>query len=252
MKYIYLGHELNKDLWESKEALFKAFYTDFYNFIKNNNGQCDLDAHNIKNVNDFLAFADYYAEGKENCYAMGFAFHKYYLNARMNGSLETEEETSFIGWCLKNNKYIDFISFLITFFAWWRNDEGCTCMDPYNYADNFFVSSWAALVDTSKLFYFSAETVYFWQSFRVKYTLDNIPGTFKSPLPKEGLPKIKISGYEFLGWFSSEAEDALPSKETDEIAYAHLKRKDFYDYWGKEEKQIKKVYVKDFKKVDPA
>ena len=91
-----------------------------------------------------------------------------------------------------------FINFLITFFDWWRNDEGCTCMDPYNYADNFFVGSWAALVDTSKLFYYTAETVHFWQSFRVKYAIDNIPGTFMTELPKEGLPKIRVAGYEFL------------------------------------------------------
>ena len=39
MKYNFIGHELNVDLWESKEVLKKSFYTDFYNFIKANNGE---------------------------------------------------------------------------------------------------------------------------------------------------------------------------------------------------------------------
>lgn len=252
MIYKYANHELNVDFWESKEALMRSFYGDFYKFIKENNGEDDLKLHNIENVEDFIKFADFYAGGKDNCYAIGFAFHKYFIFDRMNGNLENEPETTFIGWCVKNNKYTDFINFLITFFAWWRNDEGCTCMDPYNYCDDFYVSGWASLVDTSKLFYYTAETVHFWQSYRVKYAIDNIPGTFMSELPQQGLPKIRVAGYEFLGWFNSESEDAEPSKETDEVAYAKFKRKDFYDYWGKEEKQIKKVYIKDWKKVDPA
>ena len=33
-KYVIVDHELNKDLWSSKRALFEAFYGEFYNFIK--------------------------------------------------------------------------------------------------------------------------------------------------------------------------------------------------------------------------
>ncbi len=254
MKYVIIEHELEKDLWASKEALFKAFYGAFYNFINNTEeGKEDLKKHNINNVNDFYDYADYYADGKENCYAMGFAFHKYFIQDMMDGSLDKQPETVFIGYCHKNDLFTDFINFLITFFAWWRNDEGCTVMDPYNYCDDFFVSGWASLVDTSKLCYFSAETVYWWQSFRVKYALDNIPGTFKTPLPVEGLPKIKVAGYEFLGWFDSDEEDAkLVTDENHEVVYGKLKRKDIYNYWEKEEKNIKKVYIKDWRKVDPA
>ena len=59
MQYKFINHELNVDLWESKEALKRSFYTDFYNFIKNNNGEADLKEHNIKNAEDFIAFAPY-------------------------------------------------------------------------------------------------------------------------------------------------------------------------------------------------
>ena len=33
--------------------------------------------------------------------------------------------------------------------------------------------------------------------------------------------------------------------------YAHLKRKDIYNYWEKEEKTIYKEYVENYKKADP-
>ena len=127
-------------------------------------------------------------------------------------------------------------------------------MDPYNYADDFYVSGWASLVDTSKLFYFTSETVYWWHSFRVKYVLEQIPGVFLSELPTSDLPKIRVAGYEFLGWYDSDKEDAklLESTDSVEVAYGKLKRKDFYDYWGGEEKKIKKVYVENWSKVDPA
>lgn len=254
MKYQIIGHELGVDFWPSKKALFKAFYGSFYDFIKTHGGQKDLEANNIKNVEDFYQFADFYAGGKKECYAMGFAFYPYFLSARMDGSLETEPVTSFIGYCYHNNLFKSFIEFLINYFAYWRNDEGCTCMDPYNYADNFFVSSWAALVDTTKLFYFDSDTVYFWHSYRIKYILDHIPGTFLSEVPTTGLPTLKVAGYQFLGWYDSDKEDKKALTKTDgvEVAYAYFKQMDFYNYWEKEEKKIKKVYVKDWKKVDPA
>lgn len=253
MKYEFVNHKLNVDFWESKRALFEAFYGEFYEFIKRNGGKKDLEDNNIHSKEDFYAFADFYAGGKKDCYAMGFAFHKYFLEARMNGSYETEPETSFIGYCLKNHLFEDFLQFLINYFAYWRNDEGCTCFDPYNYADNFFVSSWAALVDTTKLFYFTSETVYHWHSFRIKYILDHIPGTFMSELPKEGLPRLRVAGYKFVGWFKDKETRDNPLTENDkvEVAYAHFDRMDTYNYWEKEEKKIKKVYPKVFKKVDP-
>ena len=37
MIYKFIGHELNVDLWESKESLKKSFYTDFYNFVNTKN-----------------------------------------------------------------------------------------------------------------------------------------------------------------------------------------------------------------------
>ncbi len=245
------------EIYLSKKDLFEKFFTDFYNFILSHDGKSDLLNKNIHSKEDFLAFADYYADGLENCYGMGFAFNKYFLNPMEEAGLDSQNDDTFIGYCVKNNKYINFINFLITFFAWWRNDEGCTTFDPYNHADEFFNSSWAALVDTCKLFYYSAETVYHWQSFRVKYALDNILGTLKTEyLPSETftdkikLRDIKVSGYEFKGWTDKDGNIVKEVSESMDV-YLLLIQKDFYDYWGKEEKKIKKVKIKDYKKADP-
>lgn len=239
LKFKIKDYQIGKDIWMSKTDLFQNFYGEFYNFILKNGGKADLESHNIHNVNDFYNYADWNADGKDSCYAMGFSFHKYYLTPGDGRTIQDQPETTFIGYCYKNQMFTDFLNFLITFFAWWRNDEGCTCFDPYNHADEFFHSSWAALVDTSKLFYLSSETVYHWQSFRVKYALDNIPGVILH-YPENEKDRLRVAGYEFMGFTS---DDGL---------VAELKRKDTYNYWEKEEKTIKKVYIKDYKIVDPA
>ena len=252
-KLLFKDHKVGVDLWLSKKSLFESFFGDFYEFIKSHNGEEDLKKHSIKSLDDFLKFAYWYAYGMENCYGMGFAFHKYYLTVMEGGTLDEQPESTFIGYCFKNGKYIDFLNFLVTFFAWWRNDEGCTCFDPYNHADESFNSSWALLVDTCKLFYFTAETVFHWQSFRVKYALDNIPGVILSKYKENydgKLPKIRVAGYQFDGWFDEKDIPADKSKE--QVLFAHLTRKDTYNYWEKEEKTIKKVYDPNYKKVDPA
>lgn len=240
MEYQILNHQIGVDFWNNKKELFQTFYGEFYQFILNHGGRADLESHHIYHVNDFYAYADWFADGKDSCYAMGFAFHKYYLTAQDGGKIENQPIDTFIGYCYHHHLFTDFLEFLITFFAWWRNDEGCTCFDPYNHADEFFHSSWAALVDTSKLFYLTSETVYHWQSFRVKYALDHIPGVIlKHPTIED--PTMWVAGYEFLGFTMK-----------DGVNLAKFQRKDTYNYWEKEEKQIKKVYVKEYKKVDPA
>ena len=254
---------LNNNLYLSKASLFKMFYTDFYKFIKNHKGKKDLVRHNIKNVKDFLDYADYYADGMENCYAMGFSFYPYFLEVVEGGALKKQSDKKFIGYLYQNNKYHDFLEFLVSFFAYWRNDEGCTNFNPYNHADDFFNSSWAALVDTTKLFYFSSETVYHWHSYRIKYILDHIPGcildnSLKEKELKKGLdlkvgtklPKVRIAGYEFLGWFDGDKKVEIAS--TNKTLELKFKRKDYYNYWEKEFDRIPKVIEKTYKKVDPA
>ena len=261
VKYSLGEHKIAYDFWLSKKHLVDSFLGDFYDFILSRDGEKDLKAKNINSKEEFIAYADWYADGQENCYAMGFAFHDYFLTAVEggNGKMEEQPTDTFIGYCYHNGKYLDFINFLVTFFAWWRNDEGCTRFNPYNRADNFFNSNWAVLVDTCKLFYFTAETVFGWQSYRVKYAIDNIPGTFKTEYKEVceyeeevKLPRIRVSGYEFVGWFDKD-DNLVECANSDIEVTAKFKRKDIYNYWEKEEKTIVKVFDPEkYKRVDPA
>ena len=238
MNYIIKDHKIGVDFWNSKKHLFESFFGSFYEFILNHGGLVDLEKENIHSVEDFYQYADWYAGGKDSCYAMGFSFHKYYLTVHEGGKLEEQPTSTFIGYCYHNNLYRDFLDFLLTFFAWWRNDEGCTCFDPYNHADDFFNSSWAALVDTCKLFYLTSETVYHWQSFRVKYALDHIPGVILQH-PVDETSKMWVAGYEFKGF----------EKEDDKFV-ANFIRKDNYKYWEVEEKKIKNNHLENMFKMN--
>ena len=258
INYLFKEHEVGVDLWYCKDHLTRTFYKEFYLFIKSHGGEKDLLDNNIHSEDEFIEFAlDWNSKGMDNCYGLGFSFQQYFLEVNRGGKLEDQSDKRFIGYCLKNNMFKDFINFLVSFFAWWRNDEHCTSFDPYNYADDFFESSWATLVDTAKLLYFTSETVFWWQSFRVKYAIDNIPGVILSSFVKEEeldqpktLPRVRVAGYEFLGWFDEE-DNEVTIASSNITVYAKLKRKDFYDYWEKEEKTIKKVIDPNVKKVDP-
>ena len=268
VKFTVEDHKLYNDFYLSKNDLFEAFFGEFYKFIKNYKskervGKNDLKKYNIQSVEDFYKFADWYADNRENCYGMGFAFHDYFLTVEEGGKIENQPTDTFVGYCYQKGLFKDFLDFLITFFAWWRNDEHCTNFNPYNHADDFFNSNWAVLVDTCKLFYFTAETVFHWQSFRVKYAIDNIPGVIlsgisrkewikgKVDIKKGVLPRLRVAGYEFLGWYDTNGNLVETVKKEKELV-AKFKRKDFYDYWGKEFANIPKVIEKTYTKVDPA
>lgn len=259
VNFKFFDHEINTDLWLSKTELFNNFFGMFYDFILEHNGKEDLEAKKIFSKEQFLEFAsDWNADGMDSCYGLGFGFHKYYATANGDYNIEHQPVDTYLGYLYHNNIMKDFVIFLISFFAYWRNDEGCTCFDPYNKCDNMFVSSWAALVDTAKLFCLNDDTVYWWQSFRVKYCLNHIPGViltdYKESIKFEDniiLPTIKVAGYKFEGWFL-DPETSVNVVDRDATVYAKLTRMDVYNYWEKEEKKIKKVEDPNWKRVDPA
>ena len=243
VEFYFEDYTLGVDIFKNKDHLIKSFYSDFYEFIITQpNGLLDLNKKNIYNKEDFIVFAsDWYADGMENCYGVGHAFNKYYLEKTTDANINSQNNETFIGFLNEKQKYTVFLDFLITFFAWWRNDEKYTTFNPYNYGDQFFYDSWAALVDTAKLFYFTAETVYHWQSFRVKYALDNIPGVILSEFAEEInfegellLPKLRVAGFEFKGWFTIQGKEVTTVKN-DLKVYAKLVKKDTYNYWDTEE-----------------
>ncbi len=255
----FFDHEIHNDLWLSKKDLFNHFFGTFYDFIKEHNGQGDLEAKKIYTKEQFLEFAsDWNADGMDSCYGLGFGFHKYYATANGDYHIENQPVDTYLGYLYHNNIMKDFVVFLVSFFAYWRNDEGCTCFNPYNKCDNMFVSSWAALVDTAKLFCLDDDTVYWWQSFRVKYCLNHIPGVILTDFNESiefvetlELPLIKVAGYKFEGWFLNPEKQVFTANDNVTV-YAKLTRMDVYNYWEKEEKKIEKIADPNWKRVDPA
>lgn len=258
----FIDHQLQNDLWYSKMDLYNKFMGGFYDFIISNNGEEDLKKTNINSKEEFLDFALLWDDKRQdNCYSLGFNFHKYYATANGDYRIESQPTNTYIGYLYHNGELLDFLNFLMSFFPYWRNDEGCTRFNPYNKCDNPFVSSWALLVDTAKLFCLNSDTVYWWQSFRVKYCLDHIPGVILSNFTEEIefsdellLPEIKVAGYKFEKWHIENNVDseAVVSINNTCTVYAELIRKDVYNYWEKEEKTIVKVEDPNWKRVDPA
>lgn len=207
--YINIIYDLGEGLWINKDALFVDFYSYFYNFLVYNTN-CNM--KDIDDVNDFLLLAKTWdVNGRSNMYHFGDRFANYFITVEEDGVIEDQPTDTFVGYCYKNNRFVNVLKHIIVFFAYWRTDEGYSQSDIHG--NDFFYSPWASLVDTAKFFYFTSDTLnekYAWfNSARVKDALDNIPGvgigevsfqTFK----KENftLPiNIPISGYSFEGWY---------------------------------------------------
>lgn len=213
-----ISYDFGEGVFEDKYALRDAYFTDFYNFIlSKEDGKNHLESNGVYSLEDFLAVAsgDMILGGSTSImYSIGNLASNYYLNIEIGGTLENQPDTHFIGWCYKNNKWVDFIEFLMVFFAYWRTDEHYTGGrdDPNNLGNDFFASAWASLVDTGKLFYFTKDTCpSFCATERVVNCLENVPGCIKKvELDKViddtnlTLPSISMEGRTFLGWYDND------------------------------------------------
>jgi len=207
---INVQYDFGYDCYQTKDDLRLAYYTDFYNFLVEK--EFNFSKWEITDLNSFLEFLNTWTyKGRSEMGNIGTAFGSNYLTIEIGGKLEDQPDTTFIGWCYKNGKYVDFINHLMVFFAYWRTDEGYSKSDPNG--NDFFASNWASMVDTAKFFYFTSDTLnntYAWfKSERVKYALDHIPsvGYVKLKYKEDEGDSITLptdvtrEGYEFLGWF---------------------------------------------------
>lgn len=220
-------YDLGFEVYASKDILYSAFFTDFYDFLKNNT-DCDLVSLGVNNCEEFLTVcADWNAYGRDSFYGVGDTFSKYYVTTEIGGKLEDQPATTFIGYCIRNNKYVEFIPHLIEFFAYWRTDEGYTggSDDPNNLGNDFFAEPWASLVDTCKFFKFTSENLnqtYPWfTSSRVKNALDNIPSVVDYELDTVGskIDPVELKyylvreGYEFVCWLDEDGNEVTSVNE---------------------------------------
>ena len=216
---------LTDGIYAGKDDLYVAYYTAFYNFMKEHT-EANLEETTLE---DFLVQGKTWKMpgGRAEMYHMGDQYGRYYVKSQKGGTLEEQPETSFLGYCYKNGMFIDFIHHLETFFEYWRTDEGYTGSDadPNNTGNDFYIEPWASMVDTAKFFYFTADTLqdtYKWfDSERVKDALDNIPGVLAGLSAKKvelghefDLSTISIEGYD-LEFFVDEAGTAKIDKLTE-------------------------------------
>lgn len=212
---ITVKYDFGYKVFQTKKDLYNSFFTDFYNFMLEYTN-VDFVRYDIKNLNDFLKFCSTWeADNSHSFYGVGHAFGKYFVHIDVAGKLEKQPKSSFIGYLYQNELYTEFIPFIMRFFEYWRTDEGYSFSDsdPTNTGNDFFADPWASLVDTCKFFHFSSKNLndtYAWfNSKRVKDSLDNIPGvgvqlieTSKDNKPIS-LKDATRENYKFLGWYDS-------------------------------------------------
>ena len=211
---------LPEGLCLDKEHLFRAYFTEFYNYIVNVRDEGGyLISRGVNNVDDFLKVASTWNGGGAGMADIGNLAGKYYLKIDTGGQIENQKaEDGFIGYCLENNKFVEFVYFIQDFFYWWRLDEGYTggSDDPQGVGSDFLASAWASLVDTAKFFYFEKDTLphYFITKghvpefyARIPYIISNTDITFTYIYDWEKgmdlVKNIEVNGYEFLGWYDN-------------------------------------------------
>lgn len=215
-----VDYVLPEGLCLDKEHLFRAYFTEFYNYIVNVRDEGGyLSSRGVNNVDDFLKVASTWNGGGAGMADIGNLAGKYYLKIDTGGKIEDQKaEDGFIGYCLENNKFVEFVYFIQDFFYWWRLDEGYTggSDDPQGVGSDFLASAWASLVDTAKFFYFEKDTLphYFITKGhvpefydRIPYIISNTDITFTYIYDWEKgmdlVKNIEVNGYEFLGWYDN-------------------------------------------------
>lgn len=211
----------NKNIYTSKQELFKCYFTDFYYYILAYHGPQHLEKNGIKNVDDFVKLAgDFNGGGTSNLYGIGNLTSAYMIKKDINGILENQNIDSFFGFCYKNDMYTDLLPFFINFFAYWRIDEKYA--NTSNYGADIFAEGWAPVVDIAKFFYYNEETSYV----KTERMIDCLTNTASVAYGLEGtLPtNLKLRGYVFEGWYDN------PNFDGNKITNVSLKGSKVYLY----------------------
>ncbi len=202
-----IAYVLGQDVFETKEDLYNSYYTDLYYFILASGGEAHLQKNNVNSLEDFLVLGvNPNGGGTTTMRGIGNIAGNYYLQRDYNGLLKDQPTTKFFGYMYQNNKYTEFLEFLVRFFAYWRIDEHYAT--ETNRGADIFAEAWAPMVDTSKFFYYTNETTYV-KTERMLDCFNHIPGVLYCDLPEKlelglELPtNIFKRGYIFDGWYTN-------------------------------------------------
>ena len=184
---VTIGYILPENIYKSKDEMFFSFFSSFYQYIideKGADGLSHLTKYGINNLTDALTACKKWDNGHDSGIPIvGYVYAPYFFeNAVGSDFSDHQEEDSFIGFCLRNNKYIDLLHFFRQFFYYWRLDEGFTTNT--NNGSDFFASSYASIIDIAKFFYFTKEKLpsYFHDEKNIPELYDKVPGLLYEPV----------------------------------------------------------------------
>lgn len=226
-------YNLGEYVYSSKEELHQAFFTEYYDFIQRFYPEA-LETNEITSVDEFLALSLNYNSGRGQMRDFGDRLGQYFLTKDVNGIIENQPETTFIGYCYQNKKFVDVIKFFICFFAYWRIDEKYATTN--NYGADFFAESWAPVVDICKYFYYNSATSPV-KTVRVIDCFNNPAGVATQIINDEAMPKYARRGYNFSGW-----SDGYQIPNSDSIVYSAIFSKNV-EYLNKEEAKLVDIYI---------
>ena len=213
-------------IYNSKDDLFNDFFSSFYNFIITEypNDIPHLNSYGVYTLDDALRICKEWTYGDGTGLPLvGKVYSPYFLYMRQGSNfVEQKDKNTFLGYCLKNNKFVDFFYFLRTFFYHFRIDEGYVRSDDKGNLINpegadYFASSYASVIDTAKFFIYSKDDLpyYFYITDNIPNLYDQVPGLLKTPFTnqlnitydtlkneKYNLPNnFNCYGFEFCGWY---------------------------------------------------
>ena len=197
----YMHTADTRNVYTSKEALFKGFFTDFYYYIAACYGTEELAKCGVKSAQDFVALAkDFNGVGVTDLAGIGYVAGSFFLESRSNNILDNQTDRGFLGFCWQNGMYRDILPFFINYFAFWRLDEHFA--NATNSGADMLVEGWAATVDIAKFFYYDVNTSYV-KTDRVLDCFANAAGVVYGLEEGQALPQIRMRGYIFEGWYDN-------------------------------------------------
>lgn len=232
---ININFVLPANIYNNRDELYIVFFTDLFNYIKvlkDRKGEQHLSRYGLSEPIDALTLAKRWDGGERGMPVVGLAFGKFFITQDVGGNFENQKKTdSFVGYCLNNNLYVDFLKFMQIFFYYWRLEEGFT--GPAREGKNpngsdFFAEPSASIVDTAKFFYFDQDDLplYFYKQNTIPMLYSHVPGLINNEFERSisfsykshensslTLPNdFDCYGYNFDGWYLNDSYEGEPIK----------------------------------------
>ena len=238
---ITIDYVLPEYIYNSKDDLYIDFYSYLYQYIINEHGENGIATLNLcgmTSLEDALRICKEWDDNDATGLPLvGKAFAPYFAYKKLGSNfVEQKDKNYFIGYCIRNNRFIDFLYFLRKFFYHFRIDEGYTYTREDGSVKNpggsdFFASPYASIIDTTKFFIYNKDTLpsYFYQANNIPMLYDKIPGLLKEDFIRQVNYNYEISegseiilpnnfdcyGFKFLAWYTDQNFNSNPLSTID-------------------------------------